>query len=185
MRNLLSIVLLLLACSCTPRGSGTYFTSGIRAYKGDGVIEDTSQRGIVLGTRGHLIALPSFPLDKTYENTFRLDGLPTIDGARIEVALLVPETFSRDRAANTNSTVEFSVTGADGKEVIHLKSTLGGLIWSSPVHGHSGSALYQLDHSFFKPVPGEQYRLRVTYSPAPGVAGGEGYFYLWSGIGGS
>lgn len=185
MRYVLPIALSLLACSCTPRGGGTFFTSGISAYKGDGVIEDTSQRAILFGTSGYLVALPHFPLDKPYENTFRLDGLPTIDGSRTEVVFLVPETFSRNRAANTNSIVEFSLVGKGRTDVIHVKSTLGSLIWSSPVHGHPGSALYHLDRSFFQAVPGELYRLHVTYSSAPGAAGGKGYFYLRSEIGGS
>jgi hypothetical protein len=185
MRRIIAILLAVLTCSCSYQRGGTYFTSGIRGYKGDGTIEDTSQRSGFFNTRGYLVSLPRFSLDKPYKNTFRLDGLPTINGRSTEIVFLVPETFSRDRAANTNSVVEFSLVRADGTEVVHVRSALGALIWSGPVHGRSGSALYQFHESFFKPVPGEAYQLRVTYSPASGAAEGEGYFYLWCGVGGS
>lgn len=185
MSRILVISLTWLLCSCAPHGRGTYFTSGIRNYTGDGTIQDTSQRSGILQTRGYLVALPHFPLNRSYEHTFQLDGLPTIESKQIEIVFLVPETFSQTRTANAHSTVEFTLSTSDDKRVTNLNSTLRALIWSSPVHDHSGYALYHLDRSFFQPVSGERYRLHVRYSPAPGADSGDGYFYLWSGIGGS
>jgi len=175
----------LLACSCVSQRTGSYFTSGLRSYRGDGVIEDTSQRAILFGTRGYLVAMPRFQLDRPFDGTFRLGGLPIIEDKKTGVALIVPDTFSRERMPNTNSIIEYSVIDSQGKEITHVKSALGALIWSSPIHGHLGSALYQLDTSFFQPASGASYRLHVTYSPEPGAGAGEGYFYLWSSVGGS
>lgn len=185
MCRLFAISLALLLTSCIRHGTGTYFTSGIRDYAGDGTIRDASQRGGGFRTRGYLVELPNFRLNRPYEHTFQLVGLPTIEGKRVEIAFLVPETFSQTHTANAHSTVEFSLSTTDGKQITSHKSTLGDLIWSSPVHGHSGYALYHLDRSFFQPVSTERYRLRITYSPAAGADSGEGYFYLWSAVGGS
>ena len=187
MSRILAISIASLLSSCAPHGSGTYFTSGVRDYTGDGTIQDTSQRGGFFPTRSYMVTLPSFPLNRPYEHTFRLDGLPTIEGKPTEIAFFVPNSFSQAHTPNAHSSVEFSVTTADSRRVTSVSSTLGALIWSSPPHPihYSGNALYQLDTSFFQPVAGERYRLHVTYSPAPGADSGEGYFYLWSGVGGS
>lgn len=173
--------------SCAPNGSGTYFTSGIRDYIGDGTIQDTSQRSGFFSTRSYMVIFPSFPLNRPYEHTFRLDGLPTIKGKPTEIAFFVPNTFSQVHTPNADSTVKFSVTTADGRRVTSVGSKLGALIWSSPAYPihYSGNAIYQLDTSFFHPIAGERYRLHVTYSPAPGADSSEGFFYLRTGVGGS
>jgi hypothetical protein len=185
--RILVISIGLLLSSCAPRGRGTYFTSGIRDYTGDGRIQDTSQRGGFFPTRCYMVTLPSFPLNRPYEHTFRLDGLPTIEGKPTEIAFFAPNSFPQTHAPNARSTIEFSLSTADGRQITSLSSTLDALTWSSPAHPihYDGNALYQLDKSFFQPVAGERYRLHVTYSPAPGAGSDEGYFYLWSGIGGS
>ncbi len=187
MTRILVISIALLLSSCSPRGRGTFFTSGIRDYTGDGTIQDTSQRGGFFSTRCYMVRLPPFPLDRPYEHTFRLDGLPTIEGKPTEIAFFVPKKFSQTHAPNARSTIEFSLVTADGKQITSLNSTLGALIWSSPANpiNYDGHALYKIDKSFFQPVAGERYRLRVTYSPELGAGSGEGYFYLWSGVGGS
>ena len=186
MIRILVIGIALLLSSCSPRGRGTFFTSGIRDYTGDGTIQDTSQGGGLFSTRCYMVRLPPFPLDRPYEHTFRLDGLPTIEGKPTEIAFFVPNSFSQTHAPNGHSTIEFSVTAADGKQITSLKSTLAALTWSSPaqpIH-YDGHALYEIDKSFFQPLAGERYQLHITYSPAPGAGSDEGYFYLWSGVGG-
>ena len=187
MSRILAISIAGLLSWCAPHGHGTYFTSGIRDYVGDGTIQDTSQRGGFFSSRCYMVTLPSFPLNRPYERTFRLDGLPTIEGKPTEIAFFVPKNFPQIHTPNARSTIEFSLTTAEGKQVTSVNSNLGALIWSSPAHplSYSGYALYQLDRSFFQPVAGERYRLHVTYSPASGADTGEGYFYLWSGVGGS
>ncbi|MEY2577039.1 MAG: hypothetical protein QOF80_2526 [Verrucomicrobiota bacterium] len=187
MARILVISIALLLNSCSPRGHGTFFTSGVRDYTGDGTIQDTSQGDGLFSTRCYMVRLPPFTLDRPYERTFSLDGLPTIEGKPTEIAFFVPNSFSQTHAPNARSTIEFSLSTADGKQITSLTSVLGALTWSSPAHpiSYDGHALYQIDKSFFQPVAGERYRLRVTYSPAPGAGSDEGYFYLWSGVGGS
>ena len=185
--RILAITIAGLLTSCAPHGRGTYFTSGIRDYTGDGTIQDTSQRGGFFSTRSYMVTLPSFPLNKPYEHSFRLDGLPTIEGKPTEIAFFVPNSFSQTRTSNARSTITYSLSTAEGRRLTSVSSTLGALIWSSPaqpIH-YSGHALYQLDKSFFQPAAGERYHLHVSYSPAPDTDSGEGYFYLWSGVGGS
>jgi hypothetical protein len=185
--RILVICIVVPLSACAPHRIGTYFTSGIRDYTGDGTIQDTSQRGSFFPTRSYMVSLPSFPLNRPYEHTFRLDGLPTIEGKPTQVAFFVPNSFSQARTPNARSTVELSITTADSKQVTSVSSTLGALIWSSPAHPlhSSGHAVYQLDTWFFQPVAGERYRLHVRYSPASGADSGDGYFYLRSGVGGS
>ena len=187
LQAILVISIALLLNSCSPRGRGTFFTSGVRDYTGEGTIQDTSQGGGLFSTRCYMVRLPSFSLDKPYKRTFSLDGLPTIEGKPTEIAFFVPNSFSKTHASNVGSTIEFSLSTADGKQITSLNSTLGALTWSSPAHPihYDGHALYEIDKSFFQPVAGERYRLHVTYSPVPGAGSDEGYFYLWSGVGGS
>jgi hypothetical protein len=173
--------------SCVPHGRGTYFTSGIRDYTGDGTIQDTSERDGFLQSRSYLVTLQHFPLNKPYEQTFRLGGLPTMEGKMSEIALFVPTTFSESNPVNARCTLEFSLSTADGKGLTNLKSKLGALTWSSPpsaIH-YIGHAIYHREQSFFQPIPGQRYILHVKYSPVLGADGGEGYIYLWTGIGGS
>ena len=118
--RLLAIGLASCLAACGPVGCGTYFTSGIRGYTGDGTIEDTSQRDGILSTRGYLVALPSFPLDQPFDRTFRLDGLPTIEGHPAEIAFVVPNTFPQAHAANAGSIVEFALATADGTSLTTL-----------------------------------------------------------------
>ena len=187
MSRILAIGTALLLSSCVPFGRGTYFTTGIRGYSGDGNIQDTSQWFDFFPVRSFMVTLPSFPLDKPYEHTFRLDGLPTIEGHPTEIYFFVPSSFSKAHTPNADSRVEFSVTTAEGRRITTVRSTLGALTWSGPpdpIH-YSGSGLYQLDTSFFQPVAGEKYRLHVMYSPAPGADSSEGHFYLLNGVGGS
>jgi hypothetical protein len=134
-----------------------------------------------------MVRLPPFPLDRPYEHTFNLDGLPTIEGHPTQIAFFVPNSFSRTHPPNARSTIELSVSTAGGKQITSLSSPLGALTWSTPAQpvNYDGHALYELDKSFFQPVAGERYRLHVKYSPAPGAASSEGFVYLWSGLGGS
>src|SRR2546430_711776 len=53
--RVLAISIASLLSSCAPHGSGTYFTSGIRDYTGDGTIQDTSQRGGFFPTRSYMV----------------------------------------------------------------------------------------------------------------------------------
>ncbi|MEA3188557.1 MAG: hypothetical protein QOD99_2387 [Chthoniobacter sp.] len=117
MSRILAISIASLLSSCAPHGSGTYFTSGVRDYTGDGTIQDTSQRGGFFPTRCYMVTLPSFPLNRPYEHTFRLDGLPTIEGKPTEIAFFVPNSFSQSHTPNAHSRVEFSVTTADSRRV--------------------------------------------------------------------
>jgi hypothetical protein len=163
------------------------FRPRVQDYRGDGTIQDTSDNGGFLPVRSYMITLPSFPLDKPYDHTFRLDHIPTILHAEIEICFFVPNSFSQTRSANADSVITYSLETADGTQITSVKSPLGKLIWSSPavpIH-YDGYALYELDRSFFHAHSGQHYRLHVTYDPAPGADAADGHFYLWSGVGGS
>lgn len=173
--------------SCTPHGSGTLFESGISGYSGDGTILDTSESSGLLSTRSYMITMPSFDLAQRYEKTFRMQGIPTIDGKPTGIYFFVPNGFSRDVEPNARSRVEYSLTKSDSTKLVGVSSDLGDLIWSSPANPihYDGMAIYQLDQSFFQPVVSEAYLLHVKYTPAAGASSGQGHLYIWNGVGGS
>ena len=175
----------LLCVSCAPPGSGTLFDSGITGYSGDGKIQDASQRSGLLATRGYRIDMPSFDLGASYEGTFRLSNIPTIDGTRTYVYLFVPKSFAKTTEPNALSHIDYSMKTSDGAELIRVESHLGEMIWSSPPAplSYDGDALYLLDRSFFEPEAGKSYELRLKYTPAPGAEHGQGFVYIWNAVG--
>ena len=93
---------------------GGCFRPSVQEYRGDGTIQDTSDNGGFLPVRSYMITLPSFPLDKPYDHTFRLDHVPTILHAQVEIVLFVPNSFSQTRSANARSVIAYSLETTDG-----------------------------------------------------------------------
>jgi len=169
--------------SCMQRGS--YFSSGISEYKGDGRIEDTSQAGGAYPSRGFIVALPAFKLNEPFTKTFQLDGLPIIEGQKVGVYFNVPKLMQQSDGVGGNASIELCVLSAEGEELTTAKGPLSGFVWSTPVHGYQGQALYKQNGSFFIAKPGIKYRLKIVYSPADMMSQAEGQVYLWCSAGGS
>ncbi len=178
MTKTISIGLLALLSGCTAFLSGTYFSTGIRGYSGDGEIVDVSERGGFFSTKGYRVVLPRFAINRAYAHTFRLEGLPTMEDRPISIHFAVPSSLTRLAAAKSGASIEMLLTTTAGREVTRIKRPLDDLVWS-------GSSLYDRDHSFFHPSPGEQYRLEVKFSPGSGLNAAEGFVYLSCLCGGS
>lgn len=175
---------ILLLVSCASRWRGSYFTSGIKSYAGDGIIQDTSESAWPISTRGYAILFPKFRLDTSYSNSFRLEGLPIIEGRKIGIYFLVDDSLPKESAIIANAHIRLTVLDSDSKKVCDSEGILQDFTWSSPWHKYSGHALYQQDHSFFTPIPNQSYRLSVSYSPGKGASHGEGQIYLTCAVGG-
>jgi len=116
--------------------------------------------------------------------------LPTIEGKKIEIGVLSPEdVLTGLNAADARSTVEFSLSTADGKELTQLNSTLGAA--DMIVTGFTAILVTPLYHlkPIVLPSRASGRAIRATchvHASTRGQTGGEGLlFTFWSGIGGS
>jgi hypothetical protein len=174
-----------LVCSCAKTDRATQLESGISGYVGDGTIEDTSQPGGALPSRGYLIRFDTFDLTQPYEKTLRLGHLPILEHRKAGIYFVVEYPPSANRSLARSANVDILLTTAGEVRVTHVKSALSDLIWATPVHGYSGSALYDPGKAFFIPRPGERYRLQIKYTPGPAEPSGRGYVYVWCSRGGA
>jgi len=174
---------ILTGCAC--RSRGTYLNAGIAQYRGDGRISDTSEHSGFVSTRGYLIEFPRFDLGRSYDDRFRLINLPTIGGREIQIRFVVDDETLERTKKKLDASVTVSLTDSAGNLVTEFSSKIGNLVWSSPIHGHTGYALYDSKHSLFIPRPNEAYFLHVIYSPDASLVSKSGYVYLYSGCGGS
>lgn len=168
----------LLLASCTSFGNGSYFRKGVRTYAGEGEIRDTSQPALFFATSGYRIDLPEFPLDRRYEHSYVLKGIPVINNTAAQIFFDLPEGPTSASAGKAKARFEASLF--DGEE--HLITRFGGplnsFIWS-------GSTLYQSEGFLFQPKLDEEYRLHVIFDPGKGIGEGHGRVYIRCAIGGS
>ena len=170
---------ILTGCACRPRG--TYFNAGIAQYRGEGRITDTSERSGFVSTRGYLVEFPRFDLGRSYDHKFRLINLPTIEGKEVQIRFVVEDETLEQNKKTLDSRASVSLTDSAGNLVTEFSSKIGSLVWSSPVHGHTGYALYDSKHSLFIPRPNETYVLHIIYAPDVSLVSKSGYVYLYSG----
>jgi hypothetical protein len=87
--------------------------------------------------------------------------------------------------ANLSARLKCSIIDSGGRSALQIDVALKDMIWSSPIHGRSGYALYQLEGSEFVPNKDATYTMSVEYSGDAQLAGKKGSLYLWCGCGGS
>lgn len=184
-RLLAWVFLAVMISGCGRCGWGTYYRRGINGYSGDGKIYDVSQGSGFLGGRGYVIQFPTFDLGERHQAEFQLSHLPTLGNARAQISLLIEDPTVEERKGSLHAETTCLLKNSSGTVVAEFSQTLDTLIWSSPVHGRRGHALYNLDRSFFRPQSNTRYTLTVFYSGEPQIKGTTGYFYIWCGCGGS
>jgi hypothetical protein len=123
-------------------------------------------------------------LGRSHNNRFVLTNLPTIEGHEVQIAFVVEDGTIEQTKNILNASASVLLTDSASNVVTEFSNKIGGLVWSSPVHGHAGHALYHDGRSFFMPRPSETYALHIIYSPDPSLVSKSGYFYLYSGCGG-
>ena len=183
------IVFLLSACGRC--GWGTYYSTGIKKYSGDGSISDVSQSSGGLGSRGYVIDFPKFDLGKPYQSTYHLSEIPTLGHAAAQISLMIEDSNASlasrvdQLKASSTANLKCSLSDSSGKMITKFEVPLSKLTWSSPIHGRSGYALYELEKSEFLPDSKTVYTLAVEYSGDPELNGKIGWFYVWCGCGGA
>ena len=185
MRSFLFFCCLLTFTSCGRCGWGGYYRHGIQQYTGDGVISDASQSSGGLGSRGYVVEFPKFDLGADYERQFKLAGLPTLGSAPAEIRLVVEDATLENQKNSLAAKIVIKLLESSGRQVAGYTAKLSDLIWSSPIHDHAGSALYELNHSEFVPRTDEIYTLSVSYIADTALQSKNGYIYVWCGCGGS
>ena len=181
MRNHLPILVCgsgLVLASCTSFGTGSYFRTGVRTYSGEGEIRDTSQPALFFATRGYRIDLPELPLDRRYEHSYVLKGIPVINNTSAGIWFELPEGPTSDSTEKAKASFHASLVDGGGHLITRFGGPLNSFIWS-------GSSLYQLEGSFFQPKPTEEYRLHVKFDPGNGIGEGRGRISIQCAIGGS
>jgi hypothetical protein len=176
---------LFLCAACGRCGFGSYYTHGINQYSGDGTISDTSQSSGLFGTRGYVVEFPKFDLGEKYEKRFRLMRLPKLGSAEAEIRLIVNDPTVEKHKETLTGKIAIKLSDSSGREIAGYNKKISDLIWSSPIHDHTGHALYDVDHSDFVPRSDETYTLTVSYEPDPTLISHTAYIYVWCGCGGS
>ena len=168
--------------SCLRPGNANSWS---KMYSGDGKIVDISQPSGWFGSKGYLIEFAPFDLDKPFHAVYRLEGMPEVGRSKADVRLLVDERISDSLK---NSLVgRFTVDLRDHSDLptLSMSERLRDLIWSSPIHGRRGYALYSLEHSSFAFRTKSRYTLTVDYSGDPQLSGKGGWVYILVACGGS
>lgn len=176
LKGLIYGIIALLA-SCGPFGTGSYFRRGVKSYRGDGTIRDTSRAAVFFASRGFRIDLPNFPIDRPYEHTFRIAGIPVINDTQAGVFLELPPGMSSTVAGKSRATFEMAIFNKNGIQITHVKGPLNSYIWS-------GTSLYDSEHSWFKPDEDESYKMYVRFSPGSGLGKGFAHVYIKCHVGG-
>jgi len=191
-RKYLLASLVLMFTACGRCGWGTYYLNGTRSYSGDGTISDASVPSGFFGTRGYVIDFPTFDLGQRFEASYHLSGVPTLGvRAPAEISMMVddPRGFLASSVDSLKdmfkAILKCSLSDSSGAVITKFEAPLNSLIWSSPIHGRSGYALYELHKSFFVPNSKEKYTLTIEYSGDPGLSGKTASIYLWCACGGS
>ena len=174
---------ILFQVSCTSFGTGSYFKTGISSYSGDGTILDTSQPAVFFATRGYRIDLPEFRIDRPYEHTYQLKGIPVINDTFATIYFELPQGLTSASTSATEASFDFNLVDRKGSRITRFGGPLNTFIWSSSLR--NPNSLYNLEGSLFQPKPDEEYRLHVRYHPGSGVGKGVGHVSLRCGIGGS
>jgi len=149
----------------------------VPAHRGDGSFRDTSFFFWVLPIRGYSITMPEFDLSQPIEAEYRLASLTDI-GKECGVYLAIRDRQWSGETKQIGGQLRFELLDSQGHVVTDVSGRLGEFWWAT-----SGrrSELYQLDKSFFTPRSGEEYRLRLFYTPDPSLVGHKGFVYLRSG----
>lgn len=170
---------MLLACALFSRSDWPW--APLSPHRGDGVFQDKSGWRGPIFVNGFTISMPEFDLDRTHEAEYHFTNLPNIKktcGIYLAIAHDGGAPPLRNEK-NIDGTLEFELMDSDGDFVTTVGGRLGDYIWA-----HGGKyELYQLDKSFFRPDPKEEYKLRVRYSPDSRLASIRGF--VWIRCGGS
>jgi len=119
--------------------------------------------------------MPEFDLGKSHQAEYRLANMSDIAKPCGIYLAIVP----RDRKIVNNTKefdgfLQFDLVNSKGVSVTSVSGRLGDYWWAQG----GNCELYQLDKSFFSPVPAEKYLLRITYSPDSKLEGMRGFVYL-------
>ena len=153
----------------------------LRPHRGDGAFRDLSRRVNGWPYYGYGIRFRHFDLGEEYHAEFRLTGLPEI-GRRCGVCLAIEDPDDRWREKSEKDlrgSVRLELVDRRGQPLAQAGGSLLDFNWTTlPVgKGMYARVLYQ-DGSFFKPVAGEEYCVRIAYAPEARLASLRGYAYL-------
>lgn len=153
-----------------------------RPHVGDGRFANHSWRfpwGIVgIPVPGYFIDFPAFDLGNDFDATYHIEQLPQIPPPiGVYLSILSPNRDWSDEARKQlTAQVQIDVHDERGQRVCHVQQPLSEMVWASPEGGDYG--LYNLDESFFVPLRGARYTLRVRYSPDPRFSGLKGFVHI-------
>jgi len=175
----LIVLPLIYCCVIKPTERYSFLRSDISRYTGDGTIEDISFRFTVFPVKGYSISFTPFEMGQEFSDSYGLSNLPDLDDVGVYLVVESDDYISEIEKLKLNAKVELILTDSKNQTELRVDKQLKELIWSYPHRGAiSGHALYDLDKSFFSPRIGEQYTLRINYSPDENLSLRKGYVFI-------
>jgi hypothetical protein len=147
------------------------------SYRGDGSFRQSS--GGLFQSRQYDVTMPEFDLSEPQHAEYRFALLGNIPEA-CGVYLVIDERDHDlwNHSKEFDGQLQLDVLDSKGQEVVHVGGRLGDFIWWWETGGRCG--LWQTGKSSFMPKTHEEYRVRISYTPDPRLAGHKGFVYLWS-----
>lgn len=157
-------------------GKRLFWLPALDPHQGDGAFANISWRAGPFAVPGYSITLPEFDLAAPFEAEYHLTRLPNIGRqCMVYFAFRDPQGKCSDYRAMTRGKIHLEVVDGRGSALIRVSGKPTEFIWYGcrDMYG-----LYQMHSSSFSPKASEQYTIRVSYHPEPGLASLKGYVFL-------
>ncbi len=191
MRRFLLIVVPVLSLAV-----GVMVAFRIPSHDGDGDFKSTPIWYGPLPNRGYTISFPEFDVASKHKTKYELSNLPDIGKVcGVYLAIHDPsdtlvykdlrelaekrwgDEWTQRVTRQVAGRLTLQIKGSEGSSV-KVSGSLGSYDWAREGDLH---LLYDLEESFFTPVPGETYKLKVSYTPDRRLSGWTLFVYLRSG----
>ena len=150
----------------------------IPSHRGDGLFEDLSRRMGIFPMRGYRISMPEFDMARQFEAEYQLAGLSDIGCEAVLYLGIHDAPEDEFHLPSGNGKVRLELVDSRGRARVNVS---GRLDWYTCMVTTHLLALYMLPGSRFTPEPKEEYRLHLSYSPDPNLAGYKGFAYIQCG----
>lgn len=146
-------------------------------YHGDGIYRDLRSRG--LGP-AYSVIMPEFDLGQSYQAEYRVAGLTKVGSdCGLCFAILASKQWPEIPDFSVlHDTVSLELTDQQGRQPVKVHGQIRSFGWSE---NDQIVEFFKMPDSFFNPDPRQQYRIRLSYSPAGDLVGQKGFVYIRSG----
>ncbi len=145
------------------------------AHEGDGTFADRSWWAGPFAVPGYSIKMNEFDLGQSFQATYKISRLPDIwRTCGLYLAFNDPNGRLDDKPL-VKGRIHLELIDSNGNAIINVSGNPSEFTWYGNRDMH---ALYQRQRSSFAPRTAEQYVVRISYDPEPGLSGFQGYVYL-------